>query len=101
LSGAARTRGHLQHLAYFGGGITGKHRNANRWFIILEQGGADDLPVMREHGVRAHHLEQRGRQTVAIGGSGLFNRAPDFVGAQLARHRAGELDLRLLTKARA
>ena len=45
---------------------------------------------MREHGVGARHLEQAGRQAVAIGHGGLLDRTPGLVGAQAAGDRAGE-----------
>ena len=67
-----------------------KNGNAHSGLIGLEQRGRNDAAAVGEHGVRAGHLEQAGRQAVAVGHGGLLHGAPGFVGTQPTTDRARE-----------
>jgi len=96
--GAARTRSHLQHLANFSGSLARKHIHAHGGLRRFEQCGGNEFAVVGEHGVGARHLEERGRQTVPVGGSGLLDRTPFGVRAQPPGHHTGKLHLGLVAK---
>src|SRR6218665_1061568 len=66
---------------------TGMPTAAAALFSIL---GGNHPACVGKHGVRARHLEQAGRQAVAIGHGGLLDRAPAFVRAQPPGHHAGK-----------